>query len=242
VSLQTEIRYFGSVSTTNDEAAKLIGTVTHGVWCVAETQEQGVGRRGRMWSSPKGNFYGSLLLPCDDAADQKALRSFVAALALKDALVALSADLDITLKWPNDVLVQGGKVAGILLSGLPGHLILGMGVNLISAPPLDAIEPRAVRPVALNDYGLRVAPKEMAEALSHAFAEREHAFRTFGFAPIRTDWLHHAARLGDVMTARLSKEEVTGTFETVDDQGALVLRTRTGLRTITAADVFFEGV
>jgi len=241
VTLNSEVRFFGSVSSTNDEARHLIGEVSHPVWCIAEEQIKGVGRRGRHWVSPKGNLYASLLLPCGDPPDQKALRSFVAALALHDALTSEATDARIGLKWPNDVLVNGAKVAGILLEAADDHLIIGMGVNIVSAPPSDAVEARAVRPEALKNLGFNLTPQTLGILLSDAYEEREAAFQQFGFAPIRQAWLQRAARLGETITARLAREEVTGVFETVDSEGALVLRTPTGPQQITAADIFFEG-
>ena len=241
MTLGSEVRFFGSVTSTNDEARRLIGTVSHPVWCIGEEQTNGIGRRGRDWISPKGNLYASLLLPISDTPDRKALRSFVAALALHDALNAINAPARAKLKWPNDVLVNGAKVAGILLEAAPDHLIIGMGVNIASAPPVAAVEARAMRPAALNDLGFDLRPKELAEKLAVTFETREASFRSFGFDPIRTSWLQHAARLGETITARLPNDEIVGVFDTVDSDGALVLSTPTGTRHITAADIFFEG-
>ena len=241
MSLAYEVRHFGAVSSTNEEAARLVGAVPDAVWCLASSQVKGVGRRGRAWVSPEGNFYGSLLMPCDDSPLDKALRSFVAALALRDALLGYPDLPPITLKWPNDVLVGGGKVAGILLESVSGHLIIGVGVNLVSAPPVDAVETRSVKPIALADFGVIPSLEDFQKSLVEAFAQREDMFRTFGFSEIRRDWLAHAAQIGAPITARLPNEEVSGVFETVDDHGALVLKTHSGLRSVMAADVFFEG-
>ncbi|MEM9212190.1 MAG: biotin--[acetyl-CoA-carboxylase] ligase [Pseudomonadota bacterium] len=238
---EAEIRHLGAVSSTNDEARALIGEVAHPVWCIANEQTKGIGRRGRSWVSPKGNFYGSLLLPCCDPPDTRALRSFVAALALSDALGAALPGLPISLKWPNDVLVAGRKIAGILLEGLPDHLIIGIGVNLVTAPSPSSVEARAVRPVALSDIGPKVAPDDLADGLARSFARRDAQFVNYGFDPIRQDWLAQASGLGTEITARLPNREIAGLYETVDEQGALVLKTPTGRERITAADIFFSG-
>ena len=121
-------------------ALALSGGVAAPGWILAGTQTAGRGRRARAWDSPRGNFHGTLLLEPQEPADVVALRSFVAALALRDAFVALTGLPDsFTLKWPNDVLLNGAKVAGILLesSGMGGRvqrLAIGIGVNLIAAP------------------------------------------------------------------------------------------------------------
>ncbi|MEM9715779.1 MAG: biotin--[acetyl-CoA-carboxylase] ligase [Pseudomonadota bacterium] len=241
MSQTAELRFFDSVESTNDEARRLIGTVAHPVWCIGAEQTKGVGRRGRNWASPRGNLYASLLYPTDETAEDKSLRSFLAALALQSALALHKTEARITLKWPNDVLVNGAKIAGILLESAPGHLIIGMGVNIMSAPPMSKVEPRAVRPAALSDLGFSLTPKQLITDLSAAFDDWDLKFRQFGFDPIRQAWLTHAARLGETITARLATEEVTGVFDTVDRSGALVLKTPTGIRQITAADIFFEG-
>jgi len=151
----------------------------------------------------------------------------------------------LALKWPNDVLLAGGKVAGILLEGIGqgaqvSHLAIGIGVNLAEAPPVEELEPHAVHPVSLLEVtGVRVAPEEFLTVLARSYAAREAAFVTQGFAPIREAWLARAARLGERITARTGGTETTGIFETIDAQGALVLATSEGRRAIPAAEVFF---
>ena len=210
-------------------------------WIMARAQSAARGRRGRAWAMPPGNFAASLVWrPRADPAGM-ALRSFAAALALHDALSALGA-ADLALKWPNDVLLAGGKVAGILLeSPAPGLLILGVGVNLATAPAAGALEPGATAPISLLEAtGLRVLPEEMLDRLAPAFADREAQLATHGFAPLRADWLARAARLGHRITARTMAETYEGTFDDVDATGRLVLGTASGPRRIAAADVFFE--
>ncbi len=174
-----------------------------------------------------------------------ALRSFSAALALYDTLSALNDPADLALKWPNDVLLRRGKVAGILLeSGGAGSrthwLSIGIGINLVAAPPPEAVEPGAVPPISVAAAGGRPEPPEMIlTRLAAAFDGWERRFRAYGFAPIRAAWLDRAARLGETITARTMTETLQGTFETVDDTGQLVLLTPEGRRTIPAAEVFF---
>lgn len=170
-----------------------------------------------------------------------ALRSFIAALALRDAFVQVTGLPDsFALKWPNDVLLNGGKVTGILLEAQGPVLCIGIGVNLIGAPPPAAVEQGAVPPVSLlGETGLRITPEAFLEALAPAFATREAQFAIYGFAPLRRDWLTHAARLGEVIRARTGAETREGVFETVDETGNLILRMPGGTIAIPAADVFF---
>ena len=175
-----------------------------------------------------------------------ALRSFAAALALRDAFVALTGlPGSFALKWPNDVLLNGGKVAGILLESASGaggiaHLSIGIGVNLISAPDPSLVEAGAAPPVSLlSETGLRVTPEGFLNALAPAYARWEATFTTQGFAPLRAEWLAHAARLGQVIRARTGTAERTGVFDTIDATGALILRDGQGTVAIPAAEVFF---
>ncbi len=235
----------GEVGSTLDEATKRLAEFAGPTWITATRQTAARGRRGRPWVNPEGNFAATLVLPGLSGAEA-ALRSFIAALALHDAFVTLTGrPAAFALKWPNDVLLNGGKVAGILLESLsvqnrPAGLAIGIGVNLAEAPGADAVEARALRPVSLFDEtGVKVTPDEFLEALAPAFAHWEAQFATLGFAPIREAWLARAARLGEVVTARLPGEEILGTFRDVDAAGQLVLSTPRGLRRIAAGDVFF---
>ena len=176
-----------------------------------------------------------------------ALRSFVAGLALFDAFALLAGPAGVfTLKWPNDVLLNGGKVAGILLEtmgagGNAGHLAIGFGVNLSEAPGTEEVGPEAVRPVSFaGETGILVSPESFLAFLAAAYAEWESRFATYGFEPVRTEWLARAARLGRPLTARLGTgEEIAGIFDTVDGTGALALKTMNGRRLIAAADICF---
>lgn len=231
------------VTSTNAEATSL---APGPAWVLGLEQTAGRGRRARAWDSPRGNMYASLVMTPAGPATQVALRSFVAALALRDALAAVSgAPQAFALKWPNDVLCNGGKIAGILLESTSAgagvaQLVIGVGVNLIAAPDVGQVEAGAMVPVSLlAETGRRVEPEAMLEALASAFAAWEAMFVTQGFAPIRTAWLASAAHLGQPIRARTGTATHHGTFQTVDDTGALILQTADGILAIPAADVFF---
>jgi len=147
----------------------------------------------------------------------------------------------LALKWPNDLLFDGGKLAGILLEsagmGARVHrLAIGIGVNLAAAPPA---EPGAVPPVSLAQAGVTIAPEAFLDRLAPAFAARAAQLSRDGFPAIRADWLARAARLGERVMARTARETVQGRFETLDDTGALVLATDEGRRIIPAGEVYF---
>lgn len=234
------------VDSTNSEAARLAPGLTQPTWIFARRQTAGRGRRGRDWAMPEGNFAATLVMRPTGAPADAAQRSFIAALALADALAAVAGPgVTITLKWPNDVLLNGGKVAGILLEsagqgGAVSHLAIGIGVNLADAPPAAVLESGAHLPVSLRgETGLLIPAEEFLAPLANAFDRWERQFVTYGFGPIRTGWLARAARIGQPIIARTVTETVEGTFETIAEDGALVLTTREGRRVIPAADVYF---
>lgn len=237
--------HFEEVSSTLDVARDRAGDAAGPVWFTATCQTASRGRRGRPWVAPVGNFYGTVTVPCPDP-EQASQRSFVAALALRDALRAVMGDgPTLALKWPNDVLLNSGKVAGILLESVmvQGHLwgvAVGIGVNLQTAPATDQVEPGAVYPVSVKgESGVDVTPDAFLPHLAAAFDKYDAQLLTYGFSPIRTAWLANAARLGEVITARLPNEDVTGRFDTLTETGYLLLNTAKGPREIAAADVFF---
>ncbi len=210
------------------------------VWVRADVQTEGKGRRGRSWSSPIGNFYGTYAFRPAEPPAVSALYSFVAALALRDALVQLTGHAQgYKLKWPNDILLNGGKLSGILLESRAGILTVGIGVNLSNAPDPGNVEPGAVLPVSVfGETGIRISPDQLLSALAPAFTRRSQQLAS-GFGEIRTDFLRYAARIGEHIIARTGQTSRSGVFRTIDETGALVLATNEGPVLIPAADIFF---
>ncbi len=232
------VHIFDSLPSTN---AYALQRVDGPAWVMARTQTAGRGRRARPWASPVGNLYATHLLHPTEPPATMALRSFAAALALHAAIAATTGTIA-QLKWPNDVLLNGGKVAGILLEATTRHgkacLAIGFGVNLISAPEVS--EAGATPPISLlAATGKTITPDDFLTALAAAYAAQEHQFVTSGFAPLRTAWLHDAARIGQGIRARTGQATYDGIFDTIDETGNLILITDAGRIAIPAADVFF---
>ncbi len=163
----------------------------------------------------------------------------MAATALFETLALYTNRTRLALKWPNDVLFDQGKVAGILLeTTTKGNevdwLAIGIGVNLVHVP--EGIKDAAFPPVKLDRA---IDPEDFLLRLAGYYATQESILEQLGFEPIREKWLRHAARLGEVITARTSREEVTGVFRSIDEAGRLLLDTGDGERRIAAADVYF---
>jgi BirA family biotin operon repressor/biotin-[acetyl-CoA-carboxylase] ligase len=222
-----------SVGSTNDEAARLAeagareGTV---VW--AREQTGGRGRRGRTWASPVGNLYSSTILRPDCPAARAAELGFVAALAVSDMV---PASRQVRVKWPNDVMVDGGKVAGILpessigADGKAEHVVLGIGVNVSFAPELPEMRYRG----ACLGGTVEAALERLTAALTRRLAQ----WRRDGFAAVRAEWLAKAGPLGLEVDVKLGEELVRGRFAGMDGEGALLLDTAAGRRRIVAGEL-----
>ncbi|MBU0781861.1 biotin--[acetyl-CoA-carboxylase] ligase [Loktanella salsilacus] len=231
------------VDSTMAEAVRIAPTLQAPTWVIADIQTGARGRRGRAWQSPPGNFAATLIYRPNCTPQQASLRSFMAAVALFEALAMYIDRTKLSLKWPNDVLLNGGKIAGILLetSGQGPYvdwLSVGIGVNLAAVP--DDVRDAAFAPVSLRgEGGPEVTPGDFLVRLANDYATQEAKLWEFDFDIIRSDWLRHAARLGEVITARTSREEITGTFDTIDTDGNLILTTPEGRKVIPAADIYF---
>ncbi len=224
------------------EAARLAPELSRPTWILAKHQTASYGRQGRAWQNPEGNLAATLLMRPGGPVAEAALRSFFMANALFESLALYTDRTKLSLKWPNDVLLSGGKVAGILLeSSGTGQgvdwLSIGVGVNLAHVP--EGVRDAAFPPVCLADEGQQVVPHDFLNALAANFQTEEAIYAKLGFDVIRDNWLKRAARLGEVITARTTRDEITGTFESVDAVGNLILRTPKGTQAIAAADVYF---
>jgi BirA family biotin operon repressor/biotin-[acetyl-CoA-carboxylase] ligase len=236
------LKEFDEIDSTNEEARRLASAGARGpVWISAGCQTAGRGRRGRVWESPTGNLAATLLIAPGKPASECAQLSFVAAVAACDAAASF-ASAEFRVKWPNDVLANGKKVAGILLesvsgeAGRPAWLAIGIGVNLAHFPP--ETEFPATSLAALGAPA--PSPRDALTQLAAHFAKWYDVWLAQGFAPIHDAWLARAAGLGGRIRARLSHEETSGVFEGIDQTGALILREGHGrMRLISAGEVFF---
>jgi BirA family biotin operon repressor/biotin-[acetyl-CoA-carboxylase] ligase len=231
------------LGSTNAEALALARNGERGpLWITASRQTAGRGRRGRAWVSEPGNLFVSLLLTARAPPEHWPELSFVAALALHDAVVELAPPLKprLAIKWPNDLLLAGEKFAGILIEGEGGHdgaVAVGIGINCASHPA-DTDQPAT----DLAAAGAQVSPQTLFAALSAKMLGRLAQWNAGeGFATVRADWLARAAGVGEDIRVRLPDREVSGRFEALDETGSLVLRRADGKReTIAAGDVFLD--
>jgi BirA family transcriptional regulator, biotin operon repressor / biotin---[acetyl-CoA-carboxylase] ligase len=248
-----------SVDSTNEEIKRRAergaadGTL---VW--AREQTSGRGRRGREWTSPRGNLYCSLLLRPSCSASKATQLGFVTAAAVAEAITealsndaptsdaptsdAPSRDARVTCKWPNDVLVNGGKVAGILIESSSAGgtaldwLAIGVGVNVASHPRLA--ESRFPATSLAVEGAREVTPPKLLECYCRCLQRWISTWHEHGFAAIRDAWLHRAHGLHEPILVRLENETFEGVFAGMDQDGALVLEQNGVDRLVRVGDVF----
>lgn len=202
---------------------------------IAALQTGSYGRRGRAWQAPAGNLYYTMIEDFTGLPQLEYL-PYVVGLALYDAVIPLLRNADlIRLKWPNDILIEGKKLSGILIEMQENRLLIGVGVNVALVPETD-------QPVTcINDYALTtVNPQQLLQDFLLCYEKWNTQARQGGFLAIRDIWLSRAAFKDEIIHARLANGQVlTGYFEEIDARGALVLREEKAHHIITSADIFF---
>jgi BirA family biotin operon repressor/biotin-[acetyl-CoA-carboxylase] ligase len=224
------IRIVESTGSTNSDLIA-DGNAIEGDWLVALDQSAGKGRQGRQWVSAQGNFFGSSLVTLRPVDPPPHTLSMVAALALADAIDAAVPGRPLMLKWPNDVLLDGKKVAGILLERSGDRVAVGFGVNLASAPALD--DRRA------SDLGGKILPQAFAPLLAASFARLLDQWRSAEMSALVRAWEQRAHLPGTRLTVHVGADEtVTGRFAGLEADGALRLKRDDGeIEVIRAGDV-----
>lgn len=227
-----------SVGSTNDAAAALSFNPPAEKFVVsARVQTAGRGRRGRSWLSLEGNLFMSLALP--GSLQDLNFLPFVVSLALLQTIKELAPKADVCLKWPNDVLLGGAKVSGILLEKPENeYIVIGIGVNINAAPGADK---KLLYPVAgLKDCGIEIDRCSFLKRYLHRFDETYALLHAQGFAAVREHWLRYAGNLGGEITVNLENSVLHGIFKGLDASGALLLEQGREIKKIYAGDVFIK--
>ena len=228
--LLTRIRIVEQTGSTN---ADLISdhAAIEGDWLVALEQRAGKGRQGRNWTSSPGNFYGSTLVQLRQDDPPAQLLSLVAGLALIEAVDVALPGQPLILKWPNDLLLLGRKMAGILLERSGDRVAIGFGVNLASAPDLPDRQAASL--------GGQIAPQAFAPLLAASFARLLGLWRQSEPALIAQAWLARTHSIGTRLTVHANGDELlSGRFDGIEPDGALRLRRDDGsLDIVRAGDV-----
>lgn len=237
-----DLQAFLSLDSTNKEAARKIADgASSGLWITAEEQSGGRGRGGREWVSKPGNLYASLIYETHEDIHGAAQLSFVTALAVRDSVSEFIKNQDIKCKWPNDILVSGKKVSGILLESCPGreagtnYIIIGTGINIVHHPKVALYEATHINEQTQREC----CSNDVFDVLAVKMAYWLALWKENGFDPIRESWLSSARGIGEQITVRLPNEQLIGRFVDLDRDGALKLDVDNEIKLIHSGDVFF---
>ena len=230
------LRRYEILDLTNEEAIRLAREGERGpVWITAAQQTAGRGRRGRAWVSQPGNLFATLLTEAEEP--NAAETGFVAAVSAVDAMRRFVPGERAKIKWPNDVLIDGRKCAGILVERISDRLVaIGIGIDLVDCPS-------GIGAVSLSEIcGFAPSPGELLTPLAVEMKHWLQQWREAGFVPVREAWLARAAGMGHQIHAATPLGTIDGCFQNLDRDGALLLRDAGGtMHRITAADVFYGG-
>ena len=234
---------FLSIDSTNKEAVRQIDLgATSGLWITAVEQTGGRGRGGREWVSKPGNLYCSLIYNSGKDLYSSSQLTFITSLAVRDTVSEFLKNDDIKCKWPNDVLVKGKKISGVLLETYskgvtdPNFIIIGIGINISHHPDLALYEATHI-----NHYSKGIFSHfEVFNILVQKMAFWIDKWQADGFAKIRNHWLENSKGLGEMITVRTANEEFIGRFIDLDSDGALKLEMDNEIKLIHSGDVFFR--
>ncbi|MFZ5674239.1 MAG: biotin--[acetyl-CoA-carboxylase] ligase [Pseudomonadota bacterium] len=243
MGLKARLLHFEAIDSTNAEAHRLANDGERGpLWIVGDLQSQGRGRLGRHWVSEPGNLYATFVFTLQGTALTASQVGFVAALAIRDTALALLPRKapPVMIKWPNDVQLGGAKLAGILVETVAQSTVgqvtvaVGMGLNLAHAP-----EDTPYPATALARHGAAVTPREGLDVLDGALSYWLSVWEEGrGFAAVRESWLKDAAGLGEEFTATVNNSEIRGRFESLGEDGAMILALADGsLKSIHSGEV-----
>jgi BirA family biotin operon repressor/biotin-[acetyl-CoA-carboxylase] ligase len=238
MSEKFSVWHHDKIGSTNDEARRLaLEGAQHGTVVHADEQTAGRGRLAHKWFSPAGNLYLSILLRTGQPVARASELSFLAALAVADTVeTLLPRQTRAMLKWPNDVLINGAKIAGILLEQVDDATIIGIGLNVLEAPSNTAYKTTTV--VANGGIASVDGARDiLLERLGGYLAE----WQADGFAPIREQWLGRSYPVGAAIRANSGGHPVAGHFAGLDEDGALLLDTPQGRQRIVGGDVVPTG-
>lgn len=242
IDASAPVEFFDEIDTTILEAQRRVGRGETGpVWLAAKRQSAGRGRRGRAWRSLEGNLHVTYLAAADRPVAELALLGFAAGVAIAETLEAHIGGGRTTLKWPNDVLIDGAKCAGILLDsgsapGAPAWLALSFGVNLAAAP--QALDQPAISLRDALPEGLAApAPLDFLAALQPRLEHWDRRLQREGFEPLRAVWRERAHGLGALARVMQGEAAVEGRIVGLSPRGELELETAAGLRLIAAGEL-----
>jgi BirA family biotin operon repressor/biotin-[acetyl-CoA-carboxylase] ligase len=240
-----DLIFFDSIGSTNEELKKM--AITHNapgglvMWSLAQTG--GKGRLKRNWVSKRGNMHCSVLFRPDYGIVEAAQIGFLTVVAAGESLTALlGKGVSLSYKWPNDLLLNEKKIGGILLESNIGQnstgswVVVGCGINLQNFPQKTRFPATSI----IEELGESLIVKNVVEAFLTHLEKWYRCWREYGFMPVRDAWLSSAHSIGEPLIIISGSEKILGSFEDLDEDGALVIKTQSGTRRISAGDIYFS--
>jgi BirA family biotin operon repressor/biotin-[acetyl-CoA-carboxylase] ligase len=238
---------YEEIDSTNSEALRLAKAGVDGKFVIwAQSQTQGRGRNGRSWASEKDNLFTSILLSPDCKSEALPQLSFVTAIAVYDALANIlkkhKSTATLSLKWPNDILINDCKVAGILLESINvkavkrNYLVVGIGININNAPLIEGRKITCLKDV----IGEELDSSYIFDKVLAYFDMYYKKWQSQGFIDIRKNWLKKAHNINNVVTIDSGSNRVSGIFKDIDFSGAIRIKLACGrIYSLHAGEVFF---
>ena len=247
--VKIRFKIFDLLDSTNSEAKRLACLEQPETWLLALRQTDGRGRRGRKWLSGDNDFTASLLTYPKIPEDQFSLLSYVSGIAFYESLIKLGvSNKKLSLKWPNDLLLNGKKIGGILLERITTlqngekPLVVGFGLNLVSFPSVSKLDKDALPATSLKSDGLVLSkPEEVLNVLMETFKKWHDIFLKHGFPAIIEAFLERTIPIGRRIKIKTINKVSYGSFSGITNNGSLRLNTVAGIVFITAGDVFLVG-
>ncbi|MBR1600724.1 MAG: biotin--[Alphaproteobacteria bacterium] len=231
-----QILKFETLDSTNDKALEL-STDASGCYVVtAKTQTAGRGRRGRIWQSLQGNLFFSLLLEFDMKNIGELV--IISAISLYQSVKQINPCADLLFKWPNDVLLNGAKVCGILLEkAAENYMIVGIGVNIEQSPKNNDLLYRAT---SLKEEGIDIKSEEFLTLYLHTFCNNINILKNKGFESLRLFWNKNAKGIGTKIEIHQEKGNLLGIFKGINEKAELLLEKNNEISRVTFGDVFYK--
>ena len=239
-----ELVRMDSVSSTNEELKMraINQNASEGLAIASTVQTSGKGRHGRFWESEAGNMYCSVLFKPDCGLVRASQLGFLAALASSQAIASYTGDVQkLKLKWPNDVLLNNKKVGGILLeannnkSTSVDWVVVGCGVNLKQHPKQTQFPATSI----MKELGIVVEVKEFIDCYLNKLMEWYKTWLSQGFSPVRLAWLAMAFNLNKELLVKFGDQNIVGSFQDLDEDGALIIKTIDGFSKVNAGEIYF---
>ena len=225
---------YDSIKSTNDEVKSLVHRLKRNCIVSAIIQTEGRGRRGKSWISQQGNLFASFAFKAKTEDLNKLV--ILSAVAVYETVKYFVKNANIKIKWPNDVLVNGAKISGILFEKADDDFwVMGVGINVLKSPSDNLTE---YQTICLNQLGIKTNREEVLKIFVKVFDELIAKFYRFGFENIKQTWLDNAYNLGNCVKIKQEKNIFQGVFVNIDNNGALLLNTGNEIKTILAGDLF----